>query len=242
MSKDEETVMSRFADLISTRALHLTYYEMDSEQVIAFLERVLNVERNVPDNAFPDYVGEFLDVEVFNISSSKETGKGSQFFKEKGAFDKRKSEALMRNVDSEDNKKDRSFVETFEYKEHSYDFYISSLQKNIKKHKNSLIKYNLNEKKCVFIANYSQMVLSYIDEKGIEQWYKLGVDGKALRVISDVLNGWVDYFILFNPIISEAELIPINMISSYLDKHKFNYDFYPRKNAGMINIAVSEQL
>ena len=68
------------------------------------------------------------------------------------------------------------------------------------------------------------------------------MDSRALRIILDELKGLVDYFILFNPTNSEAELIPINMISSYLDKHTFNYEFYSRKNAGMICIAVSEQL
>ena len=242
MSKDDEAIMSNFTDLITSRASLLTCYEMDSEQVSAFIERVISVERNVPSNAFPDFVGELMDVEVFNISSSKETGKGSLFFKEKCAFDKRKSEVLMRSVDSEDNKKGKSFVGTLEYTDHSYEFYISSLQRNIKNHKESLIKNNLNGKKCTFIANYTQTVLSYVDENGVEQWYKLGVDSRALRIILNELKGLVDYFILFNPTNSEAELIPINMISSYLDKHTFNYEFYPRKNAGMICIAVSEQL
>lgn len=242
MSKDDETIMSRFIDFVSTRSSLFKHYEMDSEQVTAFIEHVMRVKRNVPSNAFPDFVGELMDVEVFNISSSKETGKGSQFFKEKYALDKRKNVALMRSVDSEENKNGKSFVETLEYKDHSYEYFISSLHRNIINHKESLLKYNLNGKECTFIANYTQTVLSYIDENGIEQWHKLGVDSRALRIVSDDLKGLVDYFVLFNPTNSEAELIPINMISSYLDKHTFNYVFYPRKNAGMIYIGVSEQI
>ena len=37
MSKDDEAIMSSFIDLITTRASLLTCYEMDSEQVSAFI-------------------------------------------------------------------------------------------------------------------------------------------------------------------------------------------------------------
>jgi len=242
VAKDEEYIMSRFVDIISMRTTFITTYEMDENQMTTFIEHVTRIERNENPNSFPDFVGEAMDVEVFNVSSSKETGKGARYYIEKNGLDKRMSEALKLSDDPEEKKKGKSYVETIEYKNNSYEFWISSLQRNIKKHKESLLQYNLNGKECTFIAHYTQKVLSYIDEKGFEQWHKIGVDRKALSLISNELNGLVDYFIVFDETNSEIELMPIKKIPSYLDRHTNNYEFYPRKDAGTIFIGVSETI
>ena len=241
VAKDDEYIMSRFADLLLSRGeSFLTSYEMNSEQVATFAGHILSVKRNTDPNSFPDFVGELLDVEGFNVSSSKENGKGASYFKDKNALDKRMHEALKLSTNPEENINGKSYVETIEYKDHSYDYWISSLRRNICNHKESLLKYDLNGKECAFIARYTQKVLSYKDENGVEQWHRIGVDRRALSVISDELYGLVDYFVLFDDTNLEAELMPIKRISSYLDHHTFHYCFYPRENAGQICIGISE--
>ena len=131
MARDEEGIMKNFRDFVSTRKTLITYYEMDDDQKMAFENRILNVKRNVNPNDFPDFIGEEMYVEVFNVFSSRENRKGSQFSKEENALKKRMEEALKPSDDSEDNGKGWSYVETLEYKNHSYDFWISSLQRNI---------------------------------------------------------------------------------------------------------------
>lgn len=46
MAKDDDCIMLNFKDLVSTRISRVTYYEMDSEQVSVFNNKVLNVKRN----------------------------------------------------------------------------------------------------------------------------------------------------------------------------------------------------
>lgn len=240
MAKDEEGIMFSFKEFISKHASLVTYYEMDAEQVAEFNNRVMKVKRNPDPSDFPDFIGDLIDVEVFNVTSSKEKGKGARFFKEKSALEKRMDEALKPSADPAENRRGRSFVETMEYNDHTYEFWLASLEKNIESHKESRMKYNPDGKECAFIAHYTQKVLSYKDENGIEQWHKLGVDRKALSIVFDKLKGLVNFFVLFDEISSEAEVIPTRMIPSYLDKHSLNYDFYPRSGAGIIRIGISE--
>lgn len=240
MANDDEFIMSNFKNFVSTRSSFITYYEMDEVQISAFNSNIMNVSRNLNPNAFPDFIGEILDVEVFNVTSSKETSKGAQFSKDKTALEKRLEEALKLSNNPEERTKGKSFIETLEYKDHSHDFWISSLQRNIKNHKDSRLKYSYNGKEIAFLAHYTQKVLSYKDADGVEQWHRLGADRKALSIINSELHNLINYFILFNETNSEAEVFPIKVIPSYLKSHTLQYDFYPREDAGMICIGISD--
>ena len=244
MANDDEYIMSSFKDFVIKRAELITYYEMDAERISEFNNRILCVERNPQPNEFPDFLGKCMDVEVFNVSSTAESKrkKGSQYHKERSALEDRMNAALKLSDDPEENKKGKSYVETLEYKNHSYEFWISSILRNIKAHKDSRNNYDPQNKECAFIAHYTQTVLSYKDENGIEQWHCLGVDRRALSLIYDELKGLIDYFILYNETNSKAEVIPIEMIPSYLNKQTLQYDFYPREGAGEIRIGCSDTI
>ncbi len=242
MANDDESIMQSFKDFVSTRSSLIAYYEMDAEQIADFNTNILRVERNPNPKEFPDFIGKLMDVEVFNLTSSFENGSiGAVFSIENNALKKRMEEALKLPDDPEERKKGRSYSETLEYTGHSYDYWISSLRRNIQNHKESRLKYSLHEKKeSAFIAHYTQKVLSYKDENGVEQWHRLGIDRKALDIIANELDGLIDYFILFNEMNSEAEVFPINKIPSCLSKLTLDCDFYPREGAGMICIGLSD--
>lgn len=240
MAKDDEYIMSSFKEFISTRLSFVTYYEMNEEQIDTFNNNICSLKRNPNPNDFPDFIGEFMDVEIFNVTSSKETNSGSKFSIEKSSLRNRMKNAIKLPDDPVEKRKGKSYSETLKYDNHSYEFWISSLRRNIKNHKCSRLNYSPNGKEIVFLAHYPQTVLSYKDEQGIEQWHKLGVDRIALHLISDELNGLIDYFVLFNETNSTAEVIPINHIASYLKTHTTQSYFYPREGAGMIYIGVSE--
>ena len=244
MANDDEYIMLSFQDFVSTRASLIKYYGMDVEKVSDFNNSILCVKRNPKPKEFPDFIGDSMYVEVFNISSSVENDSiGSVFLLENTALKKRMEKALKLSDDPEENKKGKSFSETMDYKGHSYENWLSSLERNIKKHKNSRLKYQPNEKKeGVFLAHYTQKVLSYKDENGLERWHKLGLDREALSIISDELNGLIDYFILFNEMNSEAEVFPIKQIPSYLKTHTLYKYFYPREGAGMIWLGFSDTI
>ncbi len=243
MANDDEYIMSSFKDFVSTRAKLITYYEMDAEQISEFNKRILCVKRNPKPKVFPDFLGDYMDVEVFNVTSSVENDDiGAVFSIENNALKKRMKNALKLSNDPEENKKGKSFAENMEYTGHSYENWLFSLERNIKKHKESRLEYDPQEKETAFLAHYTQKVLSYKDEKGVEQWHILGLDRKALSLISDELNGLIDYFILFNEMNSEAEVFPINRISSYLNTHTLYSDFYPREGAGMLVLGFHDTI
>ena len=234
MANDEEYIVSKFKYYVLNSQTQITYYEMNTHEVDTFKTRIKNIERNMNPNVFPDYTGEYMDLEVFDVSSSKESkSKGSLHFRDYQASKKRLEEKL---------KLSGYYNETFEYKDHSHGYWINSLKRNIKNHKESLLKYDAHGKKISFLARYTQMVLSYKDENGVEQWHSLGVDRIAMQLISEELDGFVDYFILFNDINSEGEVIPVKMIPVFLNDHLLSsFDFYPRKGAGIIHIGISEE-
>ena len=243
MANDDEYIMSSFKDFVSTRAKLIKYYEMDAEQISDFNNQVLSVKRNPMPKVFPDFLGKCMDVEVFNVTSSIENDSiGAVFSIENNQLKKRMKAALKPSDDPEENVKGKSHAETLEYNGHSYGNWLFSLERNIKKHKESRLEYDPQEKKTVFLAHYTQKVLSYKDENGVEQWHKLGMDRKALSIILNELNGLIDYFILFNEMNSEAEVFPLNRISSYLDTHTLCSDFYPREGAGMIVLGFSDTI
>lgn len=243
MANDDEYIMSCFKDLVSTRASFIKYYEMDEKQVNAFNCHILSAKRNAKPKEYPDFIGDSMYVEVFNVTSSVENdGKGSLFSIESNAAKKRMEKALKLSDNPEDNKRGKSHVETMNFSDHSYENWLLSLKRNITKHKDSRLKYGFNGKESAFLAHYTQKVLSYKDENGVEQWHSLGVDKRALSYIYDELNGLINYFILFNEKNSEAEVISINMIADYLNTHTLLCEFYPRDGAGMICIGVSETI
>lgn len=243
MANDEEYIMSSFKDFVTKRAPLITYYEMDAEQISEFNNHVLCVERNPMPKVFPDFLGTSMDVDVFNVTSSVENDNiGAVFSIENSKLKKRMAKDLKLSDNPEENKRGKSFAETLEYNGHSYENWLFSLERNIKKHKKSRIKYDSQEKKTAFLAHYTQKVLSYKDENGVEQWHILGLDRKALSLISDELKGLIDYFVLFNEMNSEAEVFPINKISSYLDTHTLYSDFYPREGAGMLVLVFSDTI
>ena len=243
MANDDEYIMSCFKDYVSTRSSLIEYYEMNAEQVYAFNCKILDVERNTNPKKFPDFIGKLMDVEVFNVTSSIENDSiGAVFSIENNALKKRMEEALKPSDNQEENKKGKSHVEIMEYRNHSYKNWLFSLERNIKKHKESRLEYDSKGKESAFLAHYTQKVLCYKDENGVEHWHKLGVDKRALNIIVDELNGIIDYFILFNEMNSEAEVIPIKNISSYINTHTLPIDFYPREGAGAIYIGISDTI
>lgn len=241
MANDDEYIMSCFKNFISTRSSLIKYYEMNTEQVNAFNTKLLDVERNTYPKKFPDFIGKLMDVEVFNVTSSIENDSiGAVFSIESKALKKRMEEALKPSENQEENNMGKSYVETMEYSDHSYNNWLFSLERNIKKHKESRLEYDPDGKEIAFLAHYTQKVLSYKDENGVEHWHKLGVDKKALSIVFNELNGLIDYFILFNEKNSEAEVFAIKNNTSYVSTHRLLVDFYPREGAGEIHIGISD--
>ncbi|SCW59083.1 hypothetical protein SAMN02910456_02031 [Ruminococcaceae bacterium YRB3002] len=241
MANDDEYIMSCFKEFVLTRQSIIKYYEMDAEKVNAFNRQILSVKRNAYPNQYPDFIGELMDVEVFNVTSSAENNrKGSLFSKENDALKKRMEEALKPADNPEEYKMGTSHVEIMDYSDHSYENWLKSLKRNIVKHKESRLKYDPEGKECAFLVHYTQKVLGYKDENGVEQWHRLGIDNRALSIIYEELYGSIDYFILLNEMNNEAEVIPIMKIPSYVKTHALRDDFYPRKGAGTIFIGISD--
>ena len=81
-------------------------------------------------------------------------------------------EALKPSDNPEENKKGKSHVEMMEYSGHSYENWLFSLERNIINHKESRLEFDLEGKEIAFLAHYTQKVLSYKDENGVEQWHR----------------------------------------------------------------------
>ncbi len=143
---------------------------------------------NEKSSEFPDFIFEDGFIEHFQISSSKETKKGSDFniakndfnkdMKEK--FDKNKNEWLASDFQS--NTLGVKIYETI-FDDGSYEFYIKSFKKNFDKHITSLRKYNGEKSIGIFLVEFLGGKITILENNVFKEFYKLSYDKELLEYI-----------------------------------------------------------
>ena len=244
----EEKVMSDLRKRITSEEYkdQIDFWGMEDFQISEFKNLITIIKRNEAKDKFPDFVGNNGFAEVFKITSSIETKekgvalkKGSQYVLEKIEFDKKRNCIINAPLSLEEQKSGRAYTDTFTYKNHSHENFLKSLENNIDHHVKQYDKYNSRGGKSLFLAYYEETVLSYRDDLGIEKWYKIASDNKALMIIKCLLAHKIDYFVLFNP--ENIEVILVNEIDKIIDSHGTHQkEYYPREGAGQLTIAIMD--
>lgn len=154
---------------------------------------------NSNSNTFPDFIFNGGAIEHFEITSSKETRKGSQFKIDEIENEKKKIEHYKKvNEEVLLLKHVPGAIHTSNYKEvydkFSYNDFLFSLEKNVKKHGNSLEKYDFKDKIIIFLIE-QQTGRMYIQETIWKcKFCELNKDKKALEILKNHCE-FVDYII-----------------------------------------------
>lgn len=192
-----------------------------------------SISPNNNENDFPDFIFNDGILEIYEVTSAKETRKGSNY--------KQEYEKNERN----NKKRKENTVNTFlksmyiphtisvtnyenSYSDFTYENFIISLEKNTKNHINSLEKYDHCNKLVVFLMNYNGGNMFTMKNNVVDQIYSLHRDKKSLQILKEYKNS-VDVFIF---VMNDAiEIIDMKTIEELISLSKnLNYVCGRNKN------------
>lgn len=135
-----------------------THVVFDNSDKDTFSRILFSASQTGNDNTFPDFVCDNAVIEHFQITSSKETRKGSDFLKSVSISN---TEWKRRIEQEKENFKHSEYLPwmmiTFSsediYTELSYDNFLESMRVNIENHIDSLMKSGITGKKVVFMMD-----------------------------------------------------------------------------------------
>lgn len=179
---------------------------------------IFSAIKNNDSYMFPDFIFEGGCIEHFELTSSKETKKGSSYIIEKIKNDKRREEEYFKIKQKYlSSKFSPNTLTTVNYKEiyedFSYEDFLNSLERNISKHVKSLEKSNYKNQTVIFLME-QQTARLWIDEGVVPiKFYELNKDKKALLKIKEITRN-VDYLLYF--VHDSLEILDLSLIDSLI--------------------------
>lgn len=174
---------------------------------------------NSNPNEFPDFVFDGGGIEHFELSSSKETNKGASFKIEENQNIKAKEEFYQKENEKLASTSIvpgtiRSITYEEKYEGFSYEDFLYSLERNIKKHVESLNKSSFHCKTIIFLMEQQTARLT-VDEGFVpHSFYYLSKDQKALSTIKQYC-GDISYLVYF--VADSIEIIDLSKIDNLLE-------------------------
>ena len=144
------------------------FYGMSKEDCDRIEKMILSAVPNPRSSEFPDFICDGGFIEHFQISSGKTTKKGSLHKQNEAKFNNDYEtglEEFKAKIDEEPIVGVcRSYSLDMEYKEHSYENLVCSMEKTFEHHIDSMHKYNNGANIGAFLIEYSEMALSMIED------------------------------------------------------------------------------
>lgn len=216
-------------------------YFMDESEIELINEIINSVNEQEDKNMFPDFICSDGFIEVFKITSSKETKKGSQRNKEFAEH----SESLIKEV-KEELRKGNFPVATsrFEEPQHSHENLMCSFERNFKNHLENYKRELVRERALgisIFMIDYDDFGLVMLEDySNCEELllkknsspdfcnYLLSKDKNLLNKIQEYLDEvgiGLDYIIFAG--IDNVEIIKISAIRQIIESHPIDYLIEP---------------
>ena len=148
------------------------FYGMSREDCDRIEKIFLSAVPNSRSSEFPDFICNGGFIEHFQISSGRITKKGSLHKQNEAKFNNDYEtglEEFKAKIDEEPIMGVcRSYSLDMEYKEHSYENLVCSMEKTFEHHIDSMHKYNNGANIGVFLIEYSEMALSMFEDRYAE--------------------------------------------------------------------------
>ena len=234
----EETFANWIKDLINTDNC-VFYYGTSNDDKQLIVDAFNCFKPNSNPNLFPDLLIDDGFIEHFEITSSKETRKGSSHQKDFHKFKMGYEKELKKLAESEG---DGEIKNQFVHKGHSYENLVHSIDRNLNHHLESLQKYSGNKTKKMFLMCYSDRtihtVCEYPDEEKIKDNpaikelynqerhyydYLLSRDKDMLTKLYEYRDN-IDYIIFANWVC--VEIIKVSSIPDIVKKIQLKYSFH----------------
>lgn len=215
--RNEINCLENIKNVLAGKTSINIYSNCDLDMISRYICRA---KPNENPNDFPDFTFAGGGIEHFEVTSSKETKKGSEFkieeHKNGKIWEQRYLEFQNECLDSEYSS-GKIVVESssFTYEEFSYDDFIYSLKRNIVKHVTSLKKNNYCDKIVFFLIEQKSARLVINVGVDFAKFYSLHDDRNALSLIKEYCN-YVSYIIYFAA--DSIEILDLSKIDELLDK------------------------
>lgn len=219
MARSEETIcLNKIKTaLLCQGTIKIVASNCDCEQILSF---IASANPNDDPNVFPDFVFNNGGIEHFQIDSSKETKKGSEFIRDEKANQRVIEEDFLKQKelltkDKIHNNESRVITYSNEYNYFSYGAFLKSLERNINRHVKSLNKQGYQNKTVIFLMDQQSARLSIFSKyRTFKEFYILSKDRTALNIIKKICVN-VDYLIY---IVADAiELIDLSKIDELIN-------------------------
>jgi len=220
----QDNVEQRCMDRVKNSFSRDICFGVPVEEFKILQEKIEATEANSDSNDFPDFLFPGGFIEHFQVTSSKETRKGSSHKVKENTFhnqNKKIEKSLSPNKPSVTN--------TMKYEHHSYSSLQSSFEKNWTKHLQSLKKYDGDKTTGIFMVEYLDTMALSMAEKTLE-----GVDGLICGDINPKQE------ILHNYRLSRDALVQ-NFISNLSDKIRYVI-FVTSENVEIIDLSNIDKL
>ena len=231
----ESQVLSRIKQILSSDLGAVDYTNLDDNKIKKFKDCVLGMKRSENEKEFPDFINGDSFMELFLVSSSKETRKGSKYEIKHAEFER---DFKRRINDLAIESKSGNIVEVFSYLDVNHQFLLESIKNNCKNHFDKRINEIKNYKGLkICVLYYRENSLISIDSESKKARYKISEDKCALEGIQEYKNV-LDYFAFVND--NFLEIIALKNINELSDNNinQKEYDF--NKNSEEINIGICD--
>lgn len=186
------------------------------------LKYLNEVKPNPHSSEFPDFLSDDAIVEHFSITSSKENKKGSNFKKEQNINNKDTESQIKewqdscRNMPFERNTVRSTIIENT-YTDLSYNNFIDSLNRNLSHHIESLKKYDVKDRKVIFLVELQDAPMVVYRDNTFYGFYELHKDKNALSILKPYLD------LLSIVIFRASDRIEIINIKNFYELYEHSY-------------------
>ena len=191
-----------------------------------FMFYVLGAKPNSKENDFPDFIFQGGGIEHFQITSSPESNRsGSSFMKERSRKEQDINNTFKNEIDQIDNNSNGNheihiLQATETYNGFSYEAFLKSLERNIKKHADSLQKSSFLGTIIIFLMEQPTARMCLERDMFHAVFYLLSKDLKALRILKEHGKN-VNFFAYL--VADSLEVIDMSVIDSLIAEAK-EYD------------------
>ena len=195
--EQEQKCLDSVKSILKTRKNCLGCLDENDE----FFDCINTAQANTQASQFPDFVFEGGFIEHFQVSTAKETSKGSAYKREEDEYKRRTEEDSQENVRQWKNEPFRPNTITtipheLTFDKNSYEYFVDSFKRNFEKHIESLQKYNGQKEKGIFLIEQISAML-FIDGTYPAEPYSLFLDRNLLEYLYG-FRGVLQYVVFTN--------------------------------------------
>ena len=198
----------------------------DNSNYLTVVSMLNSAHQNENHSAFPDFFFDGGIIEHFEVSSSNETRKGSQY-KIDDAYCQRENEKYFKQCD--DNFKNSPYypgtirIETVDdvHDCFTYGSFVNSFKRNVEHHIESLKKSAYVTQLVVFLIEQQSGILGIYEHDIFNRFYRIYEDKTMLQYMKETMAG-VNYVIFYTT--DSYEIIDLSKIDSMIERAKENLD------------------